>query len=1390
MLQQDNTQFSTRRADLSERKRILLEKRLRGERASVSEAPSITRLSQQGPVLLSLTQQGLWILDQLMVDSPLYNIFTALRFTGSLNIPVLQRSLDAIVLRHETLRTTFQVIEGQPMQVIADSASIPLSIVDLRRRPQAVQEAEVRQLASEEVQRPFTLTQEPLLRAMVIHIGADTSLLLLTMHHIISDGWSLGVFVQELTTLYEAYSNDLISPLSTLPIQYADFAIWQHKMLQGEAFTDHLAYWKQQLAGSPEMLALPTDRPRLPTLTTQGSSYQMVLPEGLATALKKLSQQEGVTLYMMLVAAFQTLLCRYSGQEDIVIGTVNAGRTQEEVGPLIGFFANTLVLRTSLAGNPTFKELLQRVRKVLLEAHEHQVVPFEVLVKELQPERQVGQNPIFQVIVTLNPSLPNLPKGWMPAPMTVESKLASFDLVLELEELPKGLVANFEYRTDLFDEATIVRMAGHWQTLLEGIIAEPTRQVTKLPLLTAAEERCLLEEWNATQADYPKELCVHELFEEQVQRAPEAIAVVLEGAQLTYQELNRRANQLAHHLQQQGVGPEVLVGLCLERSLEVIVGILGVIKAGGAYVPLDPDTPPERFAFVLRDSQMAVLLTQKSLQERLPECHPPVVCLDADWQVISQHSQANPPRRGTSQHLAYVIYTSGSTGQPKGVLIEHRSLMAHCWSIMHEYELSAADRILQFHTFTFDPSVEQILSTLVVGARLVLRGEEIWSPGELLDKIKQQQLTVLSLPSAYWQQALQEWVRSPQQLPGLPLRFVMVGGERLLPEVVQLWRRTPLGSVRLLNVYGPTETTIAATFYDVAYDQDEGQTVESIPIGRPLANRTIYILDRTGNPVPIGVAGELYIGGVGVVRGYLNRSDLTAERFIPDPFSGVSEARLYRTGDIARYRGDGNIEFLGRVDDQVKIRGYRIEPGEIEAVLNGHPAVRQSVVVAREDIPRDKYLVAYLVLHAEESVKPDDLKSYMAKLVPTYMVPSAFVLLQTLPLMTSGKVDRRALPAPDFSSRTIKEDFVAPKHMLHFQLIAIWEDLLNVHPIGIRDNFFNIGGHSLLAVLLLARIEQVFHQKLQFNTLFANPTIEGLAEVLQTKVGNDLQLPIIAIQAGEAKRPLFFLHGQWRGDAFYCYPLARTLGKEQPFYAIPPYQLSGVTVAPTMEEIAAAHIKTLQSVQPYGPYSLGGWCNGALVAYEMARQLHTQGQAIDSLILVNPSALTPSVRLKSTYKIVSQIGRLFHLSLDKQLNCFLRFNHVSLYLLSADYRETVEVEQLRAAAQTRWDKWGKRRGALLSHLQLFFPPIESLHTYLSIFPWISANYEPLSQYSGKISFLWHRDGPFDRVAWQQVIEANDFEEYYLPGTHTTLLTDHLSDMAKQIQFCLNEANDL
>ncbi|GAC1433599.1 MAG: amino acid adenylation domain-containing protein [Ktedonobacteraceae bacterium] len=1138
----------------------------------------------------------------------------------------------------------------------------------------------------------------------------------------------------------------------------------------------HEVFWAKYLE-TLEKATLPyVQRDMSCIYAVQYETVSMPIPQAVMNHLKEGHHAWSVEDYLLV--AFVTYLARLGDIWKFDLGYRDAELKLELAG-LEGIFEGHAYLHVNIESHQTFEEIFYSVGEQLKQTKKRKTYARDIVSRFPNLSWEAKLQGAYQ------------PSIFVERVEALNHYQVPQDVELALVILEGGHKCLWVYDTHALSMESIEKLQHEFTTFLQGSVANFHRSVAYLPLLAEEERHQLLVEWNATQADYPQEQCVQELFEARVQQTPDAVAVIYEGAHLTYHELNQRANQLAYHLREQGVGPEVLVGLCVKRSLEMIVGILGVLKAGGAYVPLDPSSPPERFAFVLQDSQVAVLLTQKSLLDRLPASFPCVISLDADWHTISQHSSANPQSWGTSQRLAYVIYTSGSTGHPKGVLIEHRSLTALCWSFIQRCTYTASDNVLQFVAFTFDPSIEQIFTTLIVGAKLVLCGEEMLSPTELLQKVKALQLTVLEFPTAYWHQVLQEWARIPEQLVGLHLRLVIVGGERLLPEVVHLWRQTPLRSVRFLNSYGPTEATIAATMYEVAHEQEQQDPISQlVPIGRPLANRTIYILDSVGSPVPIGVAGELYIGGVGVARGYLNRPSLTAERFIADPFTEELGARLYRTGDIARYRRDGNIEFLGRGDDQVKIRGYRIELGEIEAVLNRHPAIYQSVVVTREDTPGDKYLVAYLVPHEGESVKFDEVRSRISKLVPAYMVPSAFVQLETLPLTSHGKVDRRALPVPDLFSRAAKEPFVAPRHMLHFQLVAIWEDILNVYPIGIADNFFNLGGHSLLVIRLLERIEQVFHQKLQMNTIFMKPTIEMLAEVLQKKVGDDLQLPVIAIQSGEAKQPFFFLHGQWHGDAFYCYPLARALGKEQPFYAIPPYQLSNVFVAPTMEEIAISHVKALQSVQPNGPYMLGGWCNGALVAYEMARQLHTQGQVVDSLILVNPSALTPPGRLMSVFKLIIRIGKLLHLSPVKQMNFFLRVHHLVWNLLHSTYRESVEVVQLKAAIQSKWAKWGKRSGKLLSHLEFLFPPIAALHSYPSIFAWIVANYTPLSQYPGKMTFYWHLDELFSREAWLQTIEATESKEYFLPGTHETFLTDHLSDVAEQMLLCLNEANNL
>ncbi len=1137
----------------------------------------------------------------------------------------------------------------------------------------------------------------------------------------------------------------------------------------------HEVFWANYLE-TVEKATLPYGQRDMPSIdAVQYATVSMPIPQEVMNYLKECYQAWSVEDYLLV--AFVTYLARLGDIWKFDLGYRDAELKLELAG-LEGLFGAYGYLHVDIESHQSFEEIFHSVREQLKQTKKRKTYARDIVARFPNLSWEAKLQGAYQpsIIVERVEALDHYQ-----VPQDVE---------LALVMLEGSHECLWAYNTQALSMESIEKLQHEFTTFLQGSVANFHMPVSNVPLLAEEERQQLLVEWNVTQADYPQEQCVHELFEARAQQTPDAVAVIYEGTQLTYQELNQRANQLAHYLQQRGVGPEVLVGVCVKRSLEMIVGILGVLKARGAYVPLDPDSPPERLAFVLQDSQVAVLLTQKSLQDRLPASFPLVISLDADWHSISQHSNANLQSWGTSQRLAYVIYTSGSTGQPKGVLIEHRSLTALCWAFIQKCTYSASDNVLQCIAFTFDPSVEQIFTTLIVGAKLVLCGEEMWSPTELLRKIKALQLTVLEFPTAYWHQVLQEWARTPEQLVGLPLRLVIVGGERLLPEVVQLWRQMPLHSVRFLNSYGPTEATIASTMYEVAHEHEQQDPIgQLVPIGRPLANRTIYILDQAGSPVPIGVAGELYIGGIGVARGYLNRPALTAERFVADPFTEESGARLYRTGDIARYRGDGNIEFLGRSDDQVKIRGYRIEPGEIEAALHRHPAIHQSVVVTREDTPGDKYLVAYLVLHEGESVKFDEVKSRISRLVPAYMVPSVFVQLETLPLTSHGKVDRRALPVPDRISRVAKEPFVAPRHMLHFQLVAIWEEILNVYPIGIEDNFFDLGGHSLLVIRLLERIEQVFQQKLQMNTIFMKPTIEGLAEVLQKKVGDDLQLPVIAIQSGEAKRPVFFLHGQWNGDAFYCYPLARALGKEQPFYAIPPYQLKNVVVAPTMEEIAMSHIKALQAVQPDGPYVLGGWCNGALVAYEMARQLHAQGQAVDLLILINPSALTPG-RLMSAFKLISRSGRLLHLSSVKQMNFFLRMHHLAWNLLHSTYRESVEIVQLKAAIQAKWATWGKRSGTLLSHLEFLFPPIAALYSYPSIFAWIAANYIPRSQYTGKMTFYWHFDELFSREAWLQIIAATESKEYFFQGTHETFLTDHLSDVAEQMLLCLNEANNV
>jgi aspartate racemase len=902
---------------------------------------------------LSLSQQQLWLIEQLAPGNLAYNISAAFRLIGSLNVQALEQSFNEIIRRHDVLRTRFSTQDGQPVQIIAPELTLTLSIIDLPHLPVIEREAQIKQWLAAESQLPFDLANGPLFRCQLLRLVPETHIFLMNVHHTVFDGWSLGVLLREVAILYQAFSTGRRSPIPELPIQYADFALQQRRCFQEDAMQAQLDYWKQQLEGSPPLLELPTDRSRPPMQTFVGKRYSFVIPKVLTDKLVDLSRQTRATLFMTLLAAFQTLLYRYTGQDDICVGSPIANRNHRETEGLIGLFVNTLVLRTDLGGNPTFRELLTRVRQVSLAAYAHPNLPIEKLVEALQVERNLSYNPLFQVMFALqNTPMPTSDlSGLRLEPMTVDNGSALIDLSLILEQFPGGISGAFEYNTDLFDTETIVRLTTHFLTLLSSIGTDPDQPIATLSLLTAAEQQQLLVEWNRTQVDYPNHQCIHQLFETQVKQVPEAIAVVSAREQLTYEALNRRANQLAHYLQVLGVGSEVLVGICMERSLEMAVAMLGTLKAGGAYVPLDPAYPQERLAFMLADTQVSVLLTQKRLVAGLPLHQAKVICLDTDWTAIAQERQENPVSVVQPHNLAYVMYTSGSTGRPNGVLVPHQGLVNHSSVVPPKFGLTSTDRVLQFAAFSFDVAAEEIYPTWSTGATLVMAPVQGFATfTEFNQFIAAEQITIVNLPSAYWHEWVLALSRSPESLP-TSLRLVIVGSEKVLMERLILWQKIVGSQVRWCNAYGLTENSIAVTTYDPAASPID-RAVKSVPIGRPIGNVQVYVLDQYLQPAPINVPGELYVGGAGVGRGYLNRPELTAERFIPNPFSTIPGDRLCKTGDLVRYLPNGNLEFLGRRDYQVKVRGFRIEPGELEAALRQHPAVEEAIVLALEEPSR------------------------------------------------------------------------------------------------------------------------------------------------------------------------------------------------------------------------------------------------------------------------------------------------------------------------------------------------------------------------------------------------------------------------------------------------------
>ncbi|HYO16003.1 MAG TPA: amino acid adenylation domain-containing protein, partial [Thermoanaerobaculia bacterium] len=1059
------------------------------------QAPPIRPVPRDVELRASFAQERLWFLDRFGTDRASYNLPAVLRLRGRLGVPALAAGLREIVRRHESLRTCFVVTAGaEPwvFQRISPPPGLLLPIVDLGDLPGLEREAEAGRLAREEARRLFDLSRGPLFRVTLVRLTTEEHALLLSMHHVISDGWSLGVLLRELSALYKAFGKGLSSPLPELPVQYADFAVWQRSWLAGEVLATQLGYWRERLAGAPAVLELPADRPRAAVQSARGSQLGCSLPLELTEDLRTLVHQRGVTLFMALLAGFQALLGRLTGRSDVPVGTPIANRNRTETEGLIGFFVNTLVLRGNLEGDPSFAGLLGRAREATLGAYAHQDLPFEKLVEELQPERSLAHSPLFQVMLMLqnapleSPELPGL-AAVLAAPDTGTTK---FDLRLALTERAEGLLGSVVYNRDLFDATTVKRLAGHYEALLAAALSRPEAPLSELPLLHPAESQQLLLEWNDTVAEYLLELPLHAWIEAQAERTPEAVALTFEGESLTYRELDERANRLANYLRRLGAGPEARIGIAVERSLELVVGLLGILKAGAAYVPLDPSYPRERLAFMLEDSQedaaLPVLLTQERLAASLPPHRGRALRLDADQAEIARESCEAPAVEVLPEHPAYVIYTSGSTGRPKGAVNTHRAIVNRLLWMQEAYGLEAGDAVLQKTPFSLDVSVWEFFWPLMMGARLVVaRPGGHQDSAYLAELIRREEVTTLHfVPSM-----LQVFLEQPGVERCLSLRRVICSGEALPYELQQRFFAR-LGFAGLHNLYGPTEAAVDVTFWPCR----PGGARAVVPIGRPIANLRIHLLDASLRPVPTGVAGELHIGGVGLARGYLNRPSLTAERFVPDPL-GKPGGRLYRTGDLARHLPDGGIEFLGRIDHQVKVRGFRIELGEIEAALAAHPGVKEAVVLAREDRPGDKRLVAYLTAEGEETPDIAELRRLLSSSLPEYMVPAAFVVLPALPLSPNGKVDRRALPAPE-AAAPAESEIVAPRTALERYLAELWRAPLTSDPVGIHDDFFALGGNSITGAMLINQLQEKLGEIVHVVVLFDAPTVERMAGYL------------------------------------------------------------------------------------------------------------------------------------------------------------------------------------------------------------------------------------------------------------------------------------------------------
>ncbi|HYW73053.1 MAG TPA: amino acid adenylation domain-containing protein, partial [Pyrinomonadaceae bacterium] len=1332
-------------------------------RDQTAPPPPLVAVARTKPLPLSFAQQRLWFIDQLTPGSVVYNMPLAMRLRGSLQVDVLERALSEIVRRHEVLRTSFEMAGDGPVQVIAPAEPVPLRLEDLRELDPGQRDEAARERMRSEAHEPFDLSRPPLLRARLLRLDDEDYLALLTMHHVSSDAWSLGVLVREVALLYGAFARGEDSPLPALGLQYADYAAWQRGWLQGDELAQHLSYWRDELGGAPEILELPADRPRPPVQSHRGAHHRFALNAGLSDRVRQLGREAGVTTFMVLLAAWQALLHRLSGEEDISVGTAVSGRTHVEVEPLIGFFVNTLVLRVQLGGDPSFAELVERVRAVCVGAYGHQEVPFEKLVEELAPERSMAHTPLFQVMMVMQPEAEAMeqPEGLAVSGVGAELESAKYDLTLWLREGAGKLSGGLEYNTDIFDAARAQRMVEQWERVLAAAVEDPHRRLSELPLLSDHERTRMVTEWNETAAEYEAGKALPQLFEEQAQRSPEAIALVCQHEQISYRELNRRANQLAHHLRKLGVGPERLVGVCMERSVEMVVALLGILKAGGAYVPLDPEYPSDRLSFMLADAQTSVLLTQERLVAKLAPRTSQTLCLDTNWPWIALESDADLETSVGDGNLAYVIYTSGSTGQPKGVMIHHRGLTNYLSWAANAYSVSEGCGAQVHSSASFDLTVTSLFAPLLVGKSLFLLPDGI---GALAASLVERDYSFLKITPAHLI-ALAELMPA-YQFAGR-VRALIVGGEPLHLESLTDWRQHA-PATRLINEYGPTETVVGCCVYEVAADD---AAAGPVLIGRPIANTQIYLLDQHLGPVPIGVPGELYIGGDGVGRGYWRRPDFTAERFVPDPFSAQEGARLYRSGDFARFKSDGQIEFLGRRDHQVKLRGFRIELGEVESVLREHDSVREAAVIVQGSGTETR--LAAFVVSRGPTLTAGELRLYLKAKLPDYMVPSVLVWLDELPLTPNGKLDRRALEAAQPGLR-LEEVFVAPRDVLEFQLARIWEEVLDVRPIGMKDNFFELGGHSLLAVRLMTQIASATGRTLPLSGLIEGATIESLAKLIRQQGEPLTPSPLVAIRREGDGPALFCVHPA--GGNVLCYAaLAQHLGPGRPFYGLQARGLEDGEEPFTSVEAAAAHyVEAIRTIQPEGPYLIGGWSTGGLIAFEMVRLLQEQRQQIALLALFDS-------RLTYEKQVAEDDATLL---INSALHMGLPPEHVSAL------REGIQ--NLKADEQLNFATDHIRR------LNLLPPGIEAAQTR-ALIRVFKANLQAARSYvpragNARVTLFQASDPHFGSPAnlaadWRSVAR-DGVEVREIPGDHFAIMRDpHVKVLAEQLNECLLSALD-